>query len=718
MAAQDRPHGTVVGARSAALALLARALFVCSAIVVAVRITQGVDLSDEAYYAIFVHDWLREPIREAHFLTLHQTSALLLFPCVYLYRALVGSTDGLMLFLRCLYLASSIACGLFVVRFLQEAGVGLLRWLCGAIVVAFVPYNLPAPSYNTVALQAMLVGCACLGCAVLRAEARQPTVRLVVLGAAAWTVATVAYPSVLVPLVVLLVGIVILVRPTRALTMTILLWVGAGQLVGGLAVLGLLGWSRLVRCAELQAAVSSTFDLDTSAIRAADLFRENRLFGLVVALALVLGLVRRWLPAVLASLVELALLVAPLFVPPALFRYSHAALMTVALGGVSLLGGLRRSATARARLFALLYLVSWIAGFAMAGTASFGAFKIPMGALLASILAMAVAGERVLASPRLRFLSAAGLVPLGIAIASLWIVYYGETPLGRPTTRTWVRHGPYAGLAATMEDARLLEIARQALREHERPGDTLTVTGRMPGLYLLANAPVRALIPYTLTGDIPPSGRRVIHDYYAVPANRPSLVLAYRDPYLPYIDPFAPDFASWYALQGSYAVPFGTLEVYRRRSSALPVRVDGEDERVVRGIELEEPGRAHPGPRKGLPDQRRHGLAAGQGDRPVAAHVPVGPQRQQRPEVARLEILDEQGGGLAAQDGAQIGEELRPPLGRHVVDDVSHDHQVGHVVHDRGVVSQAGRRQKLDALAQLGLEEGTHARAHVEHGDA
>lgn len=48
MAAQDRPHGTVVGARSAALALLARALFVCSAIVVAVRITQGVDLSDEA----------------------------------------------------------------------------------------------------------------------------------------------------------------------------------------------------------------------------------------------------------------------------------------------------------------------------------------------------------------------------------------------------------------------------------------------------------------------------------------------------------------------------------------------------------------------------------------------------------------------------------------------------------------------------------------------
>jgi hypothetical protein len=73
------------------------------------------------------------------------------------------------------------------------------------------------------------------------------------------------------------------------------------------------------------------------------------------------------------------------------------------------------------------------------------------------------------------------------------------------------------------------------------------------------------LVPYTLTPYALPADRQATHDYYASLANRPSLVLAYKDPYFPFINPFDPDFEKWYALESSLPTPLGRLEVYRRR---------------------------------------------------------------------------------------------------------------------------------------------------------
>ena len=50
----------------------------------------------------------------------------------------------------------------------------------------------------------------------------------------------------------------------------------------------------------------------------------------------------------------------------------------------------------------------------------------------------------------------------------------------------------------------------------------------------------------------------------ATSSKRPSLVLVYRDPHYPFIDPFEPDFAKWYGLRAHFPTPLGFLEVFRR----------------------------------------------------------------------------------------------------------------------------------------------------------
>jgi len=192
-----------------------------------------------------------------------------------------------------------------------------------------------------------------------------------------------------------------------------------------------------------------------------------------------------------------------------------------------------------------------------------------VGAALAAVLAVVASGERCLAAGKPRFAPMAGIALWGVLLVSLWQSYYGELPLGRPENRVRITEGAFAGLAAASDDARLIQIVRQALSEYERAGDTLAVAGRMPGIYLLSDARVRALMPYTLTSLAQPPARRAIHDYYARPENRPSLVLVYRDPYIPFIDPFEPDFAKWYGLRAHFSTPLGSLEVFRRNDEPL-----------------------------------------------------------------------------------------------------------------------------------------------------
>jgi hypothetical protein len=546
-------------------ARLAWAWFAAAVVLVGWRITRGIDLSDESYYAIYLHQWFKEGVSATPFRMLHQTSVLLVYPFALLYRALVGGAAGLMLFLRCLYLAGATLSALVVVRFLRELGTGPWRWLLGALLVVFVPYNLPAPSYNTIGLQALLGASAAFGCALLAADARARQASWLLLSAAAWAVAVVSYPPLLAPLCTLVLGVALLVRPGRRFLLTYLLGLAAGQLLAWSAVFAVLGPRTIASSLEFQARLSSTFDPHATAVRITEIFTHNGWFTTILAVTLLLGGLRSRIPAALLAGVNALLIISMIWVPPALFSAAHDAVLVSALSGAALLGSLRRRAEATPRLLALLYLVSWVTGFAMAGTATLGHFKVPVGAVLAALVALVATASRCRATGHPRAASLPALALGAVLVVSLFQTYYGEPSHLPSRGRVRLTHGPFAGLAAAVEDAQVVEIAERLLREQQRPGDTLAVLGRFAGIYLLADLPIRALVPYAFTPYAQPAARQATHDYYASPANRPSLVLAYRDPLFPFINPFAPDFESWYVLQASLPTPLGRLEAYRRR---------------------------------------------------------------------------------------------------------------------------------------------------------
>ena len=83
------------------------------------RITQAVDLSDESYYAVFLVTWLKQGISASPFLSLHQTAALIVYPAAVLFFQFAGSTDGLILFLRALYVLGALVAASSAVLFLQ-----------------------------------------------------------------------------------------------------------------------------------------------------------------------------------------------------------------------------------------------------------------------------------------------------------------------------------------------------------------------------------------------------------------------------------------------------------------------------------------------------------------------------------------------------------------------------------------------------------------------
>lgn len=70
------------------------------------RLTIGIDLSDESYYAAFVDGWLKTGIEQSRNLMIHQTADFLIYPLALVFRAVNGGSDGLVLFLRLIYLRS------------------------------------------------------------------------------------------------------------------------------------------------------------------------------------------------------------------------------------------------------------------------------------------------------------------------------------------------------------------------------------------------------------------------------------------------------------------------------------------------------------------------------------------------------------------------------------------------------------------------------------
>ncbi|MCO5168445.1 MAG: hypothetical protein M9894_19060 [Planctomycetes bacterium] len=148
-----RPEATAAGRLDAAAAALLRRVFVplCLLLPAATyaRLWFGVDVTDEAFYVAMAHGFASgsRPFVDEYSIT--QTAALGLTPLVWAYERLVGSTEGLVLFVRHLFFALQAGTALVVFARLREEVPRPVAAATAALVFAFVPFSIPSVSYNT-----------------------------------------------------------------------------------------------------------------------------------------------------------------------------------------------------------------------------------------------------------------------------------------------------------------------------------------------------------------------------------------------------------------------------------------------------------------------------------------------------------------------------------------------------------------------------------------
>lgn len=336
------------------------AAFAVITLLIAARITNGIDLSDEAYYAIFLDDWLKGGIGTSTLVTLHQTAALIVYPAALVYSTFNGSSDGLFLFLRILFLIGTIISAAFWTLYLFRLN-HTAAWAGGVLVLAFIPFGLPAPSYNTLGLQALTCALASFGCAALVVPRSREQFWWLLASITAWSVATVAYPSLVVPLAFLcflglLHGEQRFPRPWFYLTL-----MGIAMSVAWAVVVASLSFQRLYDGATYHYAISGAGGLGRKLGFALGIFQGNSFFAFLCVAALVIGIFRQRMGPFLTALASAAVIVSLFVSRPALFARSHDAITRATLSGVGLLSGLRPGAGSVDRAIALVYATSVVA---------------------------------------------------------------------------------------------------------------------------------------------------------------------------------------------------------------------------------------------------------------------------------------------------------------------------------------------------------------------
>ena len=553
------------------------AAFLVVALLLRGRLDKGVDFGDEGYYALFLDDWLKGGVHDSAYRAVHETAALLIYPLAWLFVQVNGSTDGMFLALRYFYLLCSLMTALAVVGALRKAGLGLRSWVGGGFVLAFIPFGLPAPSYDTTGLQALCVALAAYTIGALRRPGAGSRAWLA-LSALSWAVATVAYPPLLVAACVLAVLLVLHRSDERLAVRPYLGMVVALQALGWGVVVAVLSPSRLRESFDYTSAVSGTGGLVTKLHGGVDLLRANPWFAGLCVAALLLGLLRPLLPPVLLQ-VAVAGVVALEFARPAvLFVRSHDVVTLLVLAGVGLLWDLRPRAEREARVLALLFAASLAAGLTTMVFATNLLFNFSIGGAFAA--ALVVAGpsrpgqaDRVRGGPGWAgqgwaydlLASAAGAVAVAAVLVPSLTFFYADV-LQPGQTRQRVATGFFKGIEAAPQDAELLQVVRRTLVPALHGQSWFVFVGRSPGVVLDTPGRLQMLTSFPLVAPAAPEGLAMTAAFYSDARHRPETVVVYRDRYLDPVNPMGARFGEWYALQSTTPTPIGTLELYRRRA--------------------------------------------------------------------------------------------------------------------------------------------------------
>lgn len=502
------------------------------------RVTLGVDLGDEAYYAAFIDGWLKRGLGETPFLMVHQTADLLVYPLVLLYRAMRGNADGLVLFLRLVYLAVSALSAVCLFRAVAPYRGRAAATLAAAFALLFVPFGLPAPSYNTLGM-CSLVGALslfALGIGQPSTEGAHLVTRWLApslwISAVWWAIACTAYPPLL-ALLILLVLLALVVLRTRTERLLITRYaIACGSLLAAafLLLCYALGPSHLLEMLRFTNAFNNISGGMRGKLRTAtDAWAAHPRFALM-CLAAVLVAGARCLRAPgwrLPCDVVLGLLVVSVATSdsPTFFSRAHDLVLLLAITGfgIAIRALVLPDAGNRHRVFAVIYGVSFVGGLTTAATAFNGLFNFPIGGFLAAGLAFVLPGTATVSS-RISRLAVAALACCAMAAAT-FTSYYGQ--IGALSYRDAVRvpNGAFAGLLTDADQAVFIARMTGAIERQRGCGNKFAVLGTGPGFYLMTTMVPTALSTWNYPGDARNFATDAVKGFYDVAANRPDVLV-------------------------------------------------------------------------------------------------------------------------------------------------------------------------------------------------
>lgn len=486
---------------------LAIAMAVGTVVATIKRIRLGVDYLDEAYYVALPYRFAMGDRPFVDELNIVQTSALFLYPFVKVYTMLRGTT-GIFLFMRILFVTfccgvGAAAYGLASTRVRRPAAL-----LIAACCVAFIPYSVPALSYNTLGMGFLSIGLFTIARWLLLPPETEPPLRRHPLFWAGFALASsaFAYPPLAVPSAVAALVLLVLAHDER--------FTALGRItVGGVSFLGVVA-PVLAQAGISHLRATMQFSTDPNAVvdRSArlqllkigwatdhpDFFYSLAIVGFVVLLS------RYW-----PRLSGLLLLFLPWIVwdapigPRSGAFLSARYLAAFALHAPFLAFAVKDRRTTRI-LMASVWFPSAVAGFLAAWMSGNGATAAIVG-LFPGVIVTAILAQMWLqesfAAWRISLLatvSALGpCVLLGCLVRQEWddqSVYYDEQ---LPYLVTPIREGPYKGLHSSIIKERWLMDFSHDIQARGM-GDRALFFYDFPGGYLIANRKPLSSSPWVL----------------------------------------------------------------------------------------------------------------------------------------------------------------------------------------------------------------------------
>ncbi len=505
------------------------------------RLTLGVDHSDESYYAIAPVSWTRSnPVDTGNF-SIHQFSGCITYPLIQAYAWITPSLHGLILFLRCLYAIASFTTAYCAWRLLRHHFPSPCSVFISMSIALFIPFGLPAPSYNTLGA----LGClSSLFLVLALLDERRRQIRhqicshdllICFASSVALAVGIVSHPILLFLFPIMGLSLVIAYRNDLRILVIWAFFVSAiGLFIGLLAIHHLGGPSRIRAMLAFVGSFDNTLGIVAKANLAIALLCKDQAYCLTLAILLIFGCIRAIYPTRLVSLGNsLALIIASIWCvvrwtgTPVLFGRGHDLVFLLTAASLPDLIALGFRKTAISPVFVIVFATGISGGILIGASATHALYNFPLLGIACVVAGFGMRARFQCRANALAETFLAAVICSMLSFASYQQVY-GEG-IGTHVLTIRIKHGPFAGLLTRPAKAKLMARMDAAIQSIPNQVQTVDCFGRFPGIYLHTAYELRSPFPYPLEEQLTTRTVPLLEQWYANESFKPDAIIWFRD---------------------------------------------------------------------------------------------------------------------------------------------------------------------------------------------